>query len=100
MALIGYTDKTPAETETLAVEFLDRLPSGVTVSSGTVTAVDEDGTTDETVLGSTTATISGTQTQFVVQAGTHGKFYTVKVTTTLSNSAVRVDEIQMRVVNR
>jgi len=82
--------KTPTELKTLAIDFTDQLGTGVTISSGTVAAVDtETGTsTAATVLGSTTATISGNEARAVIRAGTNGTNHRITFTVTLSDSSV------------
>lgn len=93
--------KQPAEKRTIAVEYLNELPSGVTVVSGTVAAVDGNGVdVASTVLTSTTATISGTQARAQVKAGTSGVDYKITFLTTLSNTDIWEDDILMQVRER
>lgn len=91
-------DKQPAESYTIAIEFLGKLPSGASLSSGTVAGYDiQANATDNTVLASTTATISGTQARVKVQAGTTSKDYKITFTCTLSDSSILEEDIIMRV---
>lgn len=91
--------KTPTELKTLAIDFTDQLGTGVTISSGTVAAVDmESGaTTSGTVLGSTTATISGNEARAVIRAGTNGTDHRITFTVTLSDSSVLQYTVVMEV---
>jgi hypothetical protein len=93
--------KQPAESYTIAVEFTGKLPTGATLTSGTVSAVRLDtGAADNSVLASTTATIVGTQARVKVQAGTSGVDYKVSFLVTLSNSDLLEEDIEMRVQAR
>jgi hypothetical protein len=92
--------KQPAETYTVAIEYAGKLPSGATIVSGTVAAVRLDtGATDNTVLASTTATISGTQVRAKVQAGTDGLDYRLTFAVTLSTGDLLEDDLVMKVKN-
>lgn len=91
--------KQPAEQYTIAVEFSGKLPTGASLASGAVSAVDEDeNNASSTVLGSTSATIAGTQAKVLVKAGTDGKTYKVTFLMTLSNGDKLEEDLQMRVV--
>lgn len=94
--------KQPAEKRTIAIEYLNELASGVTVSSGTVAAIDLTDNSDvsATVLTSTTATISGTQARVQTRAGTNAKNYKITFTTTLSNTDIWEDDVIMKVLER
>lgn len=90
--------KQPAEAYTIAIEFLNKLPTGATVSSGTVSAFDvQAAATDNTVLASTTATTTDTQARVKVQAGTNGKDYKITFAVTLSDSSVLEEDVLMQV---
>lgn len=98
MADPNFFEKQPNESYTIGVEFANRLPFSATVSSGTVSAKDlSTGATDNSVLSSTTATISGTQARVKVLGGTHQKNYKVTFAVTLSDSGVLEEDIEMRV---
>lgn len=100
MAIPEYFEKQSAEAYTIAIEFSGKLPSGATLSSGTVTAQNTTtGLTDNTVLGSTTATISGTQAKVKVQAGTNQVTYKITFTLTLSDASILEEDIRMKVVD-
>lgn len=67
------------------VDFTDSLPTGETLSTGAVSAVDlATGLTDNTVLGSTTASISSPKASFIATGGTNGESFKIvlAVTTT------------------
>lgn len=88
--------KQPGEDFDIAVEFTAaKLPSGRTISSATVSAVDNDGTTDNTVLASTTVTVSGNDLTFHPQAGVSGKWYRFDILITLDNGNILEDNVWM-----
>lgn len=98
MAEPNFFEKQPSESYTIEIEFLNRLPSGTTISSGTVSATDlSTSFFDNSVLASTTATISGTKAKAKVQAGTNGKNYKLTFLTTLSDSSILEEDVEMRV---
>lgn len=91
--------KQPSEKRTIAVEYQNELPSGVTLSSGTVSAISlADGSdASSAVLTSTTATISGTQARVQTKNGTNGVDYKITFLTTLSNTDIWEDDVVMKV---
>lgn len=95
----SYFQKQPGEDYSIAIEFLDKLPTGRTLTSGTVAALDlGTGTSaSATVLASTTATISGTQARVKVQAGTHGKDYKITFLCDLDNGETLEEDVIMKV---
>jgi hypothetical protein len=91
--------KQPAETYTVAVEFAGKLPSGASLSSGTVSATRMDtGATDNSVLASTSATISGTQARVRVKQGVSGVPYKLTFVVTLSNADILEEDVLMHVI--
>lgn len=95
---MSVIEKTPNEKYTITVDFEDRLPTGATVSSGTVGAIDlSNGQSTEDVIGSTTATVTTTTAAVVLQAGTANKDYKITFTVTLSNSNILEEVIELRV---
>lgn len=92
--------KSPAETYTIAIEYSGRLPTGAALISGTVSAINEETKElDNSVLNSTTATISGTQARARVQAGTHGKRYRIVFSTTITGGEILEDIARMEVID-
>ncbi|MCS6302372.1 MAG: hypothetical protein H8K07_01700 [Nitrospira sp.] len=92
--------KQPNEAYTIAFEFAGKLPSGASLSTGTVSAIRLDtGATDNSVLASTTATIVGTQARVKIQAGTSGVDYEVTFLVTLSTGDVLEEDVIMQVIN-
>lgn len=90
--------KQPAEAYTIAIEFLNKLPTGTTVASGTVAGFDiQAGATDNTILASTTATCTTTQARVKVQAGANNKDYKITFTCTLNDSSILEEDILMQV---
>lgn len=93
--------KQPSETYPIAIEFSGKLPTGSTVASGTVSAIDTSNGADATsaVLASSSLTIQGsTQAVATVQAGTDGKTYKLTFLVTLTPAAVLEEDVLMQVV--
>jgi hypothetical protein len=91
--------KQPSETYTIAVEFSGKLPSGASLSSGTVSAIRMDtGATDNSVLASTSATISGTQARVRVKQGVSGVIYKITFVVALSNADILEEDVLMHVI--
>jgi hypothetical protein len=82
--------KQPSEKLTLAFEFLNKLPSGATLSSGSISAINKADSSDvtDTLLTSATMTIAGTQALFQVIGGTDSNKYQVTALVTLTNTDV------------
>lgn len=92
--------KQPTEDYDITIESTTaKLPAGRTISSATVAAVEDGGTTDNTVLASTTVTVSGNDLTFHPQAGTDGKWYRFDVLITLDNGNILEDNVWMIVEN-
>lgn len=92
--------KHPDELYTRGITFLDRLPTGATLSSAEIVeAIDLlDGSSAASVVGTPVA--SGTTLGVVFQNGTDGHDYLISVNVTLSNSAVLNSLVRMRVRSR
>lgn len=85
-----------AERVPKSIDYADRMPSGATLSSCTVSAVIlPAGTADNSVISSTTATVSGTAASVFVRAGVAGFRYAIRFTATLSDTTVLPDELLM-----
>lgn len=90
--------KRPGESYTIAIEYANRLPSGASLASGTVTATDlKLNVADSSVIASATATISGTQAKVKVQDGALGKDYAIVFKTTLNTGEDLEDVLLMKV---
>lgn len=94
--------KQSSEEYTIGVDFsaVGKLPSGVTISSGTVSAIDTwDGSSASLiVLGSTTATISsGNVAKVRVKGGVSGKVYKITFLLTLSDAGKLEEDLSMTV---
>lgn len=77
------------ETRTLTIDFTSRLPSGVLLASGTVAALNIfTNLIDNTILGSTTATISADdlQSSVVITGVLSGERYKVTFTLTCDDA--------------
>lgn len=74
----------PGEVRTLEIDFSDRLPAGVLLDSGTVTAVNVYSNASAAILGSSSATIAvdGLSAAVVVQNVTANMRYQVTFTLT------------------
>lgn len=92
--------KQPSESYTIGIEYDGKLPAGSTLTSGSVSAVDyySGQVVSGTILGSTSATISGTQAKVLLRAGTSGRRYKVTFETTLDSLEVLEDDIIVDVV--
>lgn len=92
--------KQPGERWTQAIEFSGKLPSGASLASGTINAVRTDtGATDNSVLASTTLTITGTQATYTHLAGLDGITYQLTALVTLSNGDILEEDVLMQVRN-
>lgn len=78
-----------------------QLPTGYTIDSGTLSAVDISDNSDasSTVLASTTASVSGTKLTTTVQAGTSGSTYKITFSATLTPSGGPLNEDVYMVVD-
>lgn len=96
--MIVASPKRPTEAYSIAVEFVGKLPTGTSLASGVLNAVNRTtGLTDNTVLASTTATISGTQAIFKGQVGTSPTDYLITLTVTLNEGSILVEEVLLQV---
>lgn len=92
--------KQPAEAYYITVDFSNKLPSGTTLSSGTVTGVDLiTQLTDDSILSSTTCVVSGSTLSSKVLGGTHGKQYLIRFTATLNNGSILNEDVKLFVVD-
>ena len=85
---------------TLDYSIANTLPSGVTVSSGTVAAWDlSDNSSADSILSSATATTTTTSTKIYVTAPSTsgGKRYKVRFTTTCSDTTKLIEDVEVRV---
>lgn len=90
--------KRPTESYSTAIDFAGLLPTGSTIVSGTLAAVNRTtGATDNSVLASTTATVTTTTAAFKGQAGTSPADYLITLTVTLSTGDVLVEEVLLQV---
>ena len=93
--------KQPAESYTRAIDFTGKLPTGATLQSGTVQAIDLSGAdVSGTVLSGTSAVISGNEARIKVLAGVHGQDYRIRFVMTLTNTDVLEEDMLMHVLNR
>jgi hypothetical protein len=92
-------EKQSSERRTRSIDFLQKMPSGATISGATVACVVN--STGEvksgSMLASTTATISGSVAAFVVLGGENGELYKITVTATLSTGDILTADLFMRV---
>lgn len=79
--------KQPREQYAVAIDFEDRLPTGVSLSTCTVSAINlTTGQADTSVYHSSSGTISGTQAIGFLKAGTSGQKYQVTYLVTCGDS--------------
>lgn len=90
--------KQPAERYGYGPDFTNRLPTGATLSSGTIRAIDlSTNSTDNSILASTTATITGNVAYATLVNGVDGKDYQITWTCTLSDSSILVEDAILKV---
>lgn len=92
----------PNEKQPISIDYsvADSLPSGATVSSGTVAAYEmPDNANANSILGSTTATTTTTSTKVFVTAPatSNGKKYKITFTTTLSDTSILIEDVELRI---
>ena len=89
--------KQSAESYPVAIDFREKMPPGATLLSMSVSAIDTSTNADATgtVLQSATASISGNQATFKVQAGTDGHKYKISGLATLSNGGPLKEDLIM-----
>lgn len=95
-------DKQPSERLTLALEWSEKIPTGVSVVSATLSAIRTDTSADatSTVLSSSTGVISGTQVKMTVLAGTSGVDYKITILTTFSDGTILEEDWTMAVTSK
>ena len=95
-------EKQPSENKPLAIEFKGKLPSGLSLLSGTVSAVRLDtAAVDNSILSTTVLTISGTQAIFRYLGGVSGVDYKITALVTLSDTVTILEEdFLLHVVSR
>jgi len=85
MAIV-HRSKTSTEQYPLTLDYTGQLPTGVTLSTATITATKRsDGTSDTSIVESTTPTPASTTVTIQFKAGTSGEKYLVKVAMTTSD---------------
>jgi len=94
--------KQPAEIRNWYIDYSNRLPSGVVISSVALSAVDCETGADatSTVVVNTTGTVSANRSIGQFQAGTSGKAYKLTYLSTLDNGELWEDDVIMRVQSR
>lgn len=95
-------EKQPSENKPLAIDFTGKLPAGLSLASGTVSAIRLDtGAADNSILASTTMTISGAKASFRYLGGVSGVDYKITALVTLSDTVTVLEEdVLLRVVGR
>lgn len=90
----------PGEAYAIGFDYAGKLPTGAGIASATVTALDaSDGSNEDGILDSTTATVSGTKvTAGLDGSQTDGVNYNIIFTVTLDNASadVLIDEILVK----
>ena len=96
---VHFQEKRASEGFTVELDFTNILPTGRSVSSGTVSAIDTSDGSDVsgTILGSTTATIDSNKTQVRVLNGSTNKLYKAVFVATLDNADTLEGDIYFRV---
>ena len=87
----------PGERITYEIDFSPRLLGSVTVSSATCSAVNlTTGAADNTILQSTTCTVTSPNVFFTVTSPTANRRYKVTVLATLSSSDILEEDVEIR----
>lgn len=102
----GVLEKAGLDKPEFAVDFTDGIPSGVTLSSATVGAVNAanaDVTTQcissVTTTGATTPTLMATCSTGGTAAATNGDRFRLRTTVTLSNSRTLIYDVYVYIAN-
>ena len=90
-----HFDKYASEDIAQTVDFVDVLEGGESISSRSVTAVDESGAAAAGIIASVGGT--GSQVTYRVSGGTPGEFYYIDVEVTLNTTEVHVQRLKMQV---
>jgi hypothetical protein len=100
--MIYFDAKQVAEKLTIALDWTTRLDTGVTVSSGTVSAkrLDTGADVTSTFLASSTLSVSGAKTSCTIQAGSDGVTYQLTYLLTLSNGNILEEDTLIEVRNQ
>ena len=92
--------KQPAETYTIRIDCTGKLPTGASLVSGLVVAMDPAGTdVSGTVLSGGSATIVGSEARIKVLGGTHGTTYRIRFRLTLDTADLLEEDVLMSVEN-
>jgi len=95
---VHFQEKRVNEAFTVELDFTNILPTGRSVASGTVGAIDtSDGSNADAILGSTTATIDSNKAQVRVLNGSTNKLYKAVFVATLDNADTLEGDIFFRV---
>lgn len=95
--------KQPQEIKPFDIDFVDRLASGETVSSVTITVFDEDDAdVSSTILDGVADIQTGrdgalTKVAQRVKAGSDGDVYNIEVLAVTSNSAEEEEDVELRI---
>ena len=94
-----FFDKQPDEEFIISVEFTDRMTTGETIASNTVTAVNISTGADATDDVFDYATITGQFLYIRVLGGTSGISYKMTITITTSTGNILEEEVVIHVLN-
>jgi hypothetical protein len=95
-------EKQPSEQYPIAIDFEDRLPSGLSLISGQISAMDLYSGVDKSseVLQSGIAVISGTLAIISIKAGANGNSYKISLQATLSDGSILEEDLIMKVLEK
>lgn len=95
---VFYMEKQPAERRTRTVDFSAKVPTAATISTATIAMIDaETSKLDNSMLASTTGTISGGTVSFAMLGGVDGGEYKATVTATLSTGDILTADVLLSV---
>ena len=95
---MNYFYKQPSEVFVIAVDFVQRLATGETITSKTVTAIELKHNADKTSTVIDSFIIDGTAIDIKVKAGTDGISYKITIKAVTSGSNTLEEEVIMYVV--
>ena len=93
---VQYFAKSPGENYPITFDYNGKLPSGLTVASGSCTASDKRTRLAAAVTTGGVAT-TPTAAQIRVTAGTAGADYVITMSVTLSDGSILIDQVEMQV---
>jgi hypothetical protein len=90
--------KQPAEKYSISIDFTGRLPTAITVSSGTLSAINQTTMQEDTnVYVSSSLSTTTTTASTTIQNGNDGTNYLLTFTVTLSDGSILQEDVLLKV---